>query len=196
MHNRPYKILVTGAFSTGKTTLLAETTRALTTQRFKVHLVNDVARNCPYPLNRQQTLPVSIWLLAEQVRCEAAPLIEGNYDVLLCDRGVPDIVSHTLALSEKTTNARLNSIFMDFARIWSRTYDWVLWSKRDPSLPIGEDGLRVNDSHYQELMERSLLNALDLLNLNFDTLPPGQQERCTLLTSRLTLFAKSTSTDP
>ncbi len=61
-------MVITGAFSTGKTSLVDSLADALTGLGLTVARVPDVARNCPVPLNTGQTDDASLWLLMSK-RC-------------------------------------------------------------------------------------------------------------------------------
>jgi predicted ATPase len=176
----PLKVLICGAFGTGKTTLVTEVLIA----NNRGCLVPDVARGCPYPVNRDQTLPVSLWLLGEQIKSESATLARGQVPFVICDRGVPDILSHTLALISVSPSP-LSDVFVELSKAWARTYDLVFWAKRDSSRFIEPDEMRLSDPDYQQQMENLLAEALTMLSLHFEVLPSGQDERVALLRRRI-----------
>ena len=153
-------------------------------------VIPDVARGCPYPINKQQTLPASLWLFAEQVKGESAAMITPAQFVL-CDRGVPDILSHTLPLFRKSPHESLNDVFIALSRAWAPTYDLIFWAKRDPSRAIRPDAVRLSDPDYQGTMEQFLEEALMLLGMRFEILPSDQNERIGFSTSRIKVFDNS-----
>jgi len=142
------KVIVTGAFSTGKTTLVNALVPALSGRGLSVVLLDDVSRSCPFPLNEGQTDEASAWLATTQVSREidaaaAAP------DVIMCDRGVPDILAHQEDLRASGRGGLLETM-RPFLERWCGTYAVVLASRVDPAIPPEEDELRLADPAYRE----------------------------------------------
>ena len=140
-------VVVTGAFSTGKTTLIEALDLALRTRQFRVTLVPDVARSCPFPLNQQQTDAASIWLTTTQISRELSASA-ASPEIILCDRGIPDILAHQEDLLSSGRGAGLEPM-RPFLEKWCGTYDIVLATAVDENLPPLVDGLRVTDSGYR-----------------------------------------------
>lgn len=152
------KVIVTGAFSTGKTKLLAALEAELIGAGLTVVNLPDVARECPLPLNEIQTDEASLWLLTTQISKEIVTS-QGFEHVLLCDRGVPDIFAHQLDHSENDRAAWLEPI-APFAEKWISTYDIILLSRVDEAVPIAPDGLRSEDAAYRTRLDRRATEAL------------------------------------
>lgn len=145
------KVIVTGAFSTGKSTLVAGLREALTTRGIKVAQIPDVARNCPVPLNTEQTDDASIWLLLTQISREIAAAV-GPEQVMLCDRGVPDVLAHYEEVRGRSLEGRL-PLLDPFLASWLQTYDVILFSRVDNSVPIEADGLRSEDPAFRAQLD-------------------------------------------
>lgn len=162
------KVLVTGAFSTGKTTLVEALAHALAAQGLTVARLEDVSRSCPFPLNEGQTAEASAWLATTQVAREldAAAAVP---DVVLCDRGVPDILAHLEELGMHGGDAAPWSM-RPFLEDWCRTYGAVLLSGVDDTLPPVADGLRHADPAYRtrlaECAEAVLVRFCDPIRLS------------------------------
>ena len=173
----PRKILITGAYCTGKSTLISTLAAQMEAAGFRSRVVGDVARTCPLPLNREQTVGASAWLIGEQIRAEAEAS-SGEADVVLCDRGIPDILSHTARYPASTPSDQLYAdVCLQIGMAWSRTYDLVFWSRIDESRSIMPDGLRVVDEIYRRDLERSLEEVLKMLSLKSLVLPNNDVER-------------------
>jgi len=71
-----------------------------------VNVLPDVARESPAPLNENQTDEASIWLASVQISREIAAGFRES-DVLLCDRGVPDILAHHQDVEEGRRGGRV-----------------------------------------------------------------------------------------
>lgn len=148
------KILVTGPFSTGKTTLVDALEPALRFRGLSVIRLEDAARSCPFPLNKAQTDEASTWLATTQVSRElSATAMAPN--IILCDRGVPDILAHQEELRESGKGALFESM-RPFLEQWSKTYDTVLATLVDSNISPIADGLRLADAEYRaKLLEHS-----------------------------------------
>lgn len=142
------KVIVTGVFSTGKTTLVNILEPALAARGLSVLRLDDVARTCPFPLNEGQTDEASTWLATTQVSREL-DATAASPDVVLCDRGVLDVLAHQEDLRANGRGGLLETM-RPFLERWCGTYGVVLASRLDLSIPPEDDGLRVADAAYQE----------------------------------------------
>jgi hypothetical protein len=82
------KIALIGTHGVGKTTLCFDLAARLKRLDRGVHLVTEVARDCPLPINRDTTLDAQTWILHTQCAREIAGAAGG--DVVVCDRSVLD----------------------------------------------------------------------------------------------------------
>ncbi|NOT00438.1 MAG: AAA family ATPase [Phycisphaerales bacterium] len=182
----PAKVLVTGAFPTGKTTLCRQLKSLLEQNEIAVALVSEVPRRCPLPLNRDQTPLASAWLIGEQIRAEAEAATIGTPDVVVCDRGLPDIISHTFVLREDNPNwAAAIDLLVEMSVSWCRTYTAVWWARAAPCLPIEADGVRLADKDFQRTPESSLKLALGMLGIAHQELPSQTNARVSLIADRI-----------
>jgi predicted ATPase len=181
------KILISGTFSTGKTTLARAVTRDLREHRAKVSLISETARYCPYPLNKNQTFETSLWLMTEQMRREIEMTIE-KPSIIICDRGIPDILSHALTIpirSEQdfSTLKTMKTIMSS----WAPTYDRVYWAKIDHEYNIIRDELRISDDVYQLQLEETIKKVFEELNINPTVLPTIILDRINKIMSETSL---------
>lgn len=153
------KVIVTGAYSTGKSGMVGALASTLRKDGLSVIQVQDVARSCPLPLNEAQVEATTLWLLTTQVSRE----IEASSQVaqiMLCDRGVPDILAHDRE-RDQSVNMPLADEIRPFAEKWIDTYDVVLLSRVDQSIPIEPDGLRSCDDAYRTRLDARAAEVLD-----------------------------------
>lgn len=158
------KVIVTGAFSTGKSSTVAALASTLRDDGLSVIQVKDVARSCPLPLNEAQSEATTLWLLTTQVSRE----IEASSQmaqIVLCDRGVPDILAHD-GERDSSLNTPLADEIRPFSEKWIDTYDVILLSRVDQSIPIEPDGLRSRDHAYRTRLDG---RATDVLGRRPDT---------------------------
>lgn len=167
---------MTGAYSTGKTSLAAKLAEALSADGFAVALLPDVGRTCPLPLNNNQTDDASLWLLATQVSREIASQ-SSDVDLLICDRGIPDVLAHHEEVRARSSAGRVE-LLQPFLREWLKTYDLILFSRVDQAIPIEADDLRNEDPDYRTLLDGYAARVLTGVPNVFE-LPIGAAERLT-----------------
>ena len=100
--------------------------------------------------------------------------------VLICDRGLPDILSHTYGVASDAQDPASAFGVDSLTRLcadWLRTYDFVFRTKVDLEMPIVEDGLRVADRNYQLHMDSLLTTALTSTGAAYSWLPPSLPDR-------------------
>lgn len=134
----------------------------------------EVARICPFPLNSNQSETTSIWLLTSQISREIEAAAS-NPDVLLCDRGIPDILAHLEEVCRRGDSQIIASV-RQFVNAWCSSYDLVLVSRIDHDVAIVPDGLRVADESYRRLMEEFSDTILSSLKMGL-ALPNSIDER-------------------
>lgn len=166
------KVIVTGAYSTGKSTLVDALAMALLASGRTVAKVPDVARGSPVPLNAAQNADASLWLIATQVAREVEAA-QGPEEVMLCDRGVPDVLAHDLDLAASGGWVAPLRPFLDR---WLSSYDLLLFARIDERIPIAADGLRVEDPAYRTRLDRCAAAVLDGRQ-GVSELPLGSAER-------------------
>lgn len=145
------KVLVTGAYSTGKSTLV-ESLASNFRERCSVAVVPDIARQCPFKLNRAQDEKGTLWLLTRQISNELEFSINCP-DVLLCDRGIPDILAHLEEARTRGAAGVYPGLLKPFLIEWCRTYKLVFVSKIDSRLPTVRDAIRIPDQEFRAQME-------------------------------------------
>ena len=133
------KIALIGTHGVGKTTLCYDLAARLKRLDRGVHLVTEVARECPLPINRGTTLDAQSWILHTQCAREIAGVASG--DVVVCDRSVLDNYAYLVhALGRRPE-------LDGWIRRWCSSYDGLfkvpLWQK--PRF----DGTRDTDLAFQ-----------------------------------------------
>jgi predicted ATPase len=177
------KILLTGAYSTGKTTLAAALVQAVAELGIKASIRPDPARDCPLPLNTDQSFDASHWMVGSVLAGDAL-FSRGGSAVLICDRGLPDILSHTYGIAADVQDQASAFGVNPLTRLcadWLRTYDFVFRTKIDLEMPIVEDGLRVADRNYQLQMDSMLTRALGSTGAAYSWLPPTLPDRVNMI---------------
>lgn len=178
------KVLVTGVYSAGKTSLVEALHLRLTKDGVDGRVRRDIGRESPLPINRSQTIQSSIWLISHAIREETRLTAEGA-TVVLCDRGIPDIWSHTLGIPTEQMDQHLREIARSIARAWTPTYDMTFRALPDPTFAIDDDGVRVTDRDYQMQLDAALTEALHELGCEPITLPSTLSDRVSAVLSEI-----------
>ncbi len=92
----------------------------------------------------------SLTLMTQVSREIAAAL--GPEQVMLCDRGVPDVLAHHFEVQARKGGNRVR-LLDRFLNSWLGTYDLILFSRVDESVPIVRDGLRAEDAAYRRTLD-------------------------------------------
>ena len=146
------KVIVTGAYSTGKSNLVDALAASMRQDGLSIIQIPDASRTCPLPLNQAQTEATSLWLITTQVSREIEAS-SGPQSVMLCDRGVPDVLAHDEERSLGTKMTWLTHL-REFSERWIETYDVILFSHVDKSILIEPDGLRSCDEAYRDRLDQ------------------------------------------
>jgi len=175
------KILITGAFSTGKTSLIKLIKDKLETNDKKVLVINEVARECPYALNLKQDLISTSWMVMRQLQNELKTYTK-DYDYIIFDRGLPDIISHTEYIN--SDKLFLNQLKLLAAESCKR-YDYIYLSKISKKFKIEDDGIRLVDYNFQEELEKLLVDSLKQMKISYIELPETNIERASFIISKI-----------
>jgi predicted ATPase len=178
------KILITGAFSTGKTSLIALVKEKLESFNKKILVFNEVARECPFDLNKKQDLVSSSWLVMRQLQNELQADTE-DYDFVIFDRGLPDVISHVeYIIKDNTGKAFLDQLKL-LASVSCDRFDYIFFSKISDEFIIEADELREVDRDYQRKLEKSHLDFLKQTKALYIELPETNTERLPFIISKL-----------
>ena len=154
---RIMKIAITGPHGTGKTTACYELAALLKRKTaYTVGIFNEVARDCPFPINEAATIETFQWIFATQMARELEA--EDNNDIVVCDRTLLDCVAY--ANYKFPTEARLYNRFTRKIE-WMDSYDIIYYHTPEEFPYLVEDGVREIDKEYQGTID-SLLRALYL----------------------------------
>jgi nicotinamide riboside kinase len=175
------KVLVTGAYSTGKSTIVRRVAQHLKIAGLKVMVLDDVARSSPYPLNKDQDDDGTIWLATTQISRELHSMQTTN-DIVICDRGVPDILAHNLDADARKDG--ILSTILPFLNRWTTTYNIIFLSDVNKAIAIAPDGLRVLDEEYRNRMGIHAHLALEGRS-DIIVLPHDEGERLKGITSEV-----------
>jgi predicted ATPase len=173
------KILITGTHSTGKTDLVA---RLVDRSPLNVVVVPEAARDCPFVLNRLQNYLSTTWLMATQVRSEIETQTRPDVDLVICDRGIPDI----LAYHEGAASCDELGQWLPVAINWISTYDRIFLAQADPDHAMAQDDLRLDDPLFRLTIAHAIEQWITRTNTPYELLPHDLAGRLTAIETDLT----------
>lgn len=147
------KIAIMGTHGTGKTTLSYYLAAHYKKEGKNVKIIQEVARNCPFPLNHAMSSKSAWWIYHEHSRKELEAI--QHHDVVICDRSSIDsfIYAEYLDLSDwnhDLTNVLIKDALSKYSKIFFVT----------PDVPILEDGFRSTDEDFQKGIDKRFKNIM------------------------------------
>jgi len=173
------KVSVSGTLSTGKTEFVEALAKELTDRGVRVAVAREAARQCPFPLDKDETLPAALWLAARIITNELdAAAGAPPPHVVLCDRSIIDVYAYMdLVCAQHADPEGLRNIVTEVARRWSATYAVAFLSLRDPNVSIQVDGLRPADVDFQQAVESAIITAFGRFGRTPTHLPHSLEAR-------------------
>lgn len=160
------KIALIGTHGVGKTTLCFELAARLKRLDRSVHLVTEVARDCPLPINRDTTLDAQTWILHTQCARELAAAKDA--DAVVCDRSVLDNYAYLVCAMGRRPELD------PWIRRWCGTYTGLfkvpLWQ------PARFDGTRDTDSAFQREVDETIDTLAAAFEVETHPLDPAEPD--------------------
>lgn len=160
------KIAFTGTHGTGKTTsvyqLAADLKKVRGLPNVGVNL--ELARGCPFPINKETTPESQLWLTMK-VAASEMEAAKSN-PILVCDRTIMDAYAYTFAAWKRCAESsdpegaimwkRVLDATRPLVQYWLSTYDFIVMKPAcDFDYQFG-DGLRDLDRDFREEIDRIL----------------------------------------
>lgn len=152
------KIAISGVHSSGKTTSLSYVTYKIKSRENVIGILNEVARDCPYPLGVNGNFQTQWWILNNQILKEYQ--LQRMYDTIICDRSVFDVMvySDVLFYNGKMSNG-------ESFIIWKTALEWA---KQNPyeaiifltPLKFEEDKQRTKSTEFAKEIYNSFNDVL------------------------------------
>ena len=115
-------------------------------------MIQELARSCPYPINRNGTFESQVWMMLNQILAEQS--LQNRWKVVLSDRSVYDPFVYGSYLSN---NGHIDEAQIDFLReimdAWIKLSSYNAVFLFEP-LPIKGDIDRPEDSQFQADIDR------------------------------------------
>lgn len=138
-------IAVTGTHGSGKTTLTYLLAAHYKSKGKNVKLIQEVARNCPFPINENMTRETAIWIYHEHSKKELEAL--RDHEIVICDRTYFDSIIY----------AKYFDIMIPLD-MRADHYDQIIFVR--PHGKIQDDGVRSTDEKFQLDIDLLFYNEL------------------------------------
>lgn len=161
------KIAIIGSHFVGKTTVVKNIFKHLQKNGYNVGIINEVVRDCPYPINEMATLEAQNWILEEQKRREAD--LENKHDIVLMDRGVIDNFAYWKRVAEKVlTEEELIKKEKEVFE-YSKNYDLMIFLHPFDNIRIEDDKFRSVDPEWRKEMHERISQIIEKFKTTYDT---------------------------
>ena len=155
------RIAIIGTHSTGKSKLVNKIYSKLKNQK-DVTIIHEVARICPFGLNKDTTFEAQLWILLEHLRQETE---KSGHKFVISDRSLIDNYMYMIrAFPEKS------KILLDTVIESSKYYDYI-FKTIQKNVKIKEDGFRDTDPEFRNDIDNLLKNFMDEHNITYIKLP-------------------------
>lgn len=146
------KIAFVGSHGVGKTALCYGLAAHLKKIDVSVGLVQEVARDCPMPINRDTTLHAQAWILHTQIAREIAAAERSK--AVICDRSVLD--NYAYLVHRVGRRREYDPLIQDWLKSYSLLVKVPIWQ------PPRFDGVRALDQSFQREIDAEVEALLEL----------------------------------
>ena len=151
------KLGFTGAQSTGKTEKCKELFK-----RYRIPVIREIARCCPFPINKQATRNSQLWIFVTMVKreLEYGKNFPGGF---CCDRTLADV----LAYSESDGFNGLSKDFWAFTQGWMNTYSKIFFCRPSKDIPPTIDHVRDASPFWRAEIDRRIEGILKSMGIKY-----------------------------
>lgn len=161
------RIAVIGTHCTGKTELVNYLHSFFRSRGKNVAVISEIARECPFPLNRKTTLEAQMWILKEHLRREREAK---EKEIVISDRCLLDNYMYMMRAFPNEFKGFLQRV-LESAKFYTHIFKTV-----PSSAEIENDGFRDTDPEFRMEIERMLKNFLDEHGVKYEEIPHGDYE--------------------
>jgi GTPase SAR1 family protein len=161
------KIAFIGSHGVGKTALCYGLAAHLKRIDVSVGLVQEVARDCPMPINRDTTLAAQSWILHTQIAREIAAGAHGQ--AIVCDRSVLD--NYAYLVHRVGRRPSLDPLVGEWLAGYSLLVKVPIWQR--PRF----DGVRATDVDFQREIDAEVDRLLVDFGASSLRLAPADRDR-------------------
>jgi len=149
------KIGFIGTQGTGKTTMCYDLAACLKKMGHNAKVMNEVARNCPLPINEEADIRSQLWIIGTTLAEE----VGSKCNLLICDRTLLDSLVYTSRI-DKTTAKLLEP----FVEEYMKSYDIIFYMRPNKGYLL-EDGERSTNIEFQKDIQKLMERYIDKLDI-------------------------------
>jgi hypothetical protein len=179
------KIGFSGTYSTGKSKLIEALSQRFLMQGldFGITRVSTVARRCPFPLNKAQTMETSLWILSQAISEEL--VCQADHTITVADRTVIDVWALSRwALKNQQGDMRHEKLISLITSSWIRTYDIIFRTRVERSIEPNWPKIPDRDLQFRNLVEYLQGECIETLKIDVVELPHDEGERLSTILER------------
>ena len=165
MPSQVFKIAVIGTHFVGKSTLCRDLVNYLKNKNQNVGMIEEVVRDCPFPVNEMATVQAQDWILTEQKRREKE--LEQKHDFVVMDRGIIDNFAYWVRVAE-LNKLEPEKIRQKKEEVFEHSKDYVMILFMQPfdGNKITNDKFRSVDVNWRNEMHGRVANIINNLKAN------------------------------
>lgn len=154
------KIALCGTHGIGKTTALYRIAYTLKKHGYNVHTINETARNCPLPINKDATIQTQKWILGKQLMLESElEYKKDKIDFILCDRSILDVFVYGFLIDPDFSKS-LEPLMKEHMK----TFDLIFHLQKDDS-HFRNDGERCVDSDFRNKINKLFSETIKIYKI-------------------------------
>lgn len=156
------KIAFIGTQGSGKTTSAYQLATELKKNHNDVYVLSEIARSCPFPINKDATIQTQLWIFGKQITREQS----SKGKILITDRTLLDVFCYGI---------RVDGMFESlkpFIKEYMKTYDIIFYLTANDEYLIN-DGTRSTDKEFRDVIEQKMLKYIDELSINVTPIKSG-----------------------
>jgi len=155
-----------GTHGTGKTTSVFNHAALLSGQfpNKKIGVIPEMARYCPFPINKEQHRDTFSWLFSTQMFSELEASL--TYDLCVSDRSVFDPIAYTNIINPSISTIHHVNLALDH---YHRHYQKIILHKASSIHGVVADGFRDTDPALRLRVENQLISLLTDCGIDFET---------------------------
>ena len=142
---------ISGTHGSGKSTILYKIASKCKKNGINISIIEERARLCPFPINKDATLESQLWMVTDQIKCELKR--KNKFDVILSDRTLVDVFAYGLdVLSHKSPEDAFvfKKLWEGCRHIISNTYDLIIIPNHINFNFLIDDGIRDTDEEFRD----------------------------------------------
>lgn len=161
-------IAFSGTHGTGKTTQAYALASRLKREGKGVVVLDELARECPLPINKEATAATQHWILAAQIKRELK--LMSKYNTVITDRSIFDTIAYGMVLgllSSTLAEAYEPYVSSYYSRIFVLDPQVFSFQK--------DDGVRDMDVSFRENVHKCLVCIYNMYEVDFTMINSQEQ---------------------